>query len=100
RSVPEGPLPETKVTRGDVEVAGQAGELFRRDRLVTSQLLCRIEVPAVQHRDAAPGVADRECQVDRLLARLGHAAASGRLDPLAFHERDLLRRILESRRDQ
>src|SRR6478736_5517702 len=93
-------LPEARFARRDVEVAGQPAKLLERRMTLCAAAEVGVEVPAVEHRDAAPDVADRDRQVDRLVGRLGGCLVTRDDEPLVVHEADLLRRVLGPRRNE
>jgi hypothetical protein len=60
----------------------------------------RPQVPALEHRDARPGIADGEPEVEIALLGVDHRLAALRADPVAVGEHDLLNGVVEARMDQ
>src|SRR5919199_18899 len=60
----------------------------------------RREMPAVEHRDPAADVPDRDREVHGVVRRLGVSGAAADDEQLPVDERHLLRRILEPRRHE
>src|SRR5205814_8719985 len=95
RRIAERALPEAEVADRNVEVSGQPRELRRVEMLVhdARELLDRVEVPPVEHRDAGADVPEWDGEVDRRVARLRNPAAALGPEPLVVDEADLLRRV-------
>src|SRR5262249_22740416 len=80
RGIAEGALPKADIARRDVEVALEPREGIQR-RVVFRPGVLRLEVPAVEDREAGASVADGDDEIDGLVVRLGDRGAAGNFEP-------------------
>ena len=88
--VPDGALPEPDVTGWDVEVPGEAAELFDRRVRLRRQLPVDAGIPPVQDGDAVAGVAKRGGQIDHTVGLLDDSSPRGKVDEVLVLPHHLL----------
>src|SRR5205823_5049133 len=97
--IAEGALPEADVADRNIEVAREPRELLGRPVQGIAELRGRVEAPTVEDCDPGADIPDRDREVDRILTNLRDAAPAFDDEPLLVDEADLLRRIIELRRE-
>ena len=93
----ESALPEARVTWWNVQIAGLESEVVRRCVLVVREADRRIRAPSVDDRHSCPDVAQRHCEVKRVLPDLDRGPPALHAGPVPVAPHDLLDWILEAR---